>query len=967
MESTWVTGTYAPSILAIRAKQISQWAENIESRSRMAVLIRKLVHSTGVGVARVDFPGYDLSEQPGWDGYVESRGQTPWIPSGASGWELGTGGDAKGKANRDYGSRLQSVSVEERANHSFIFVTPHVWTDKVEWAREKNELGDWLEVRAYDASDLEQWIEQSIPAQVWIAEQLGIPVAGYRSLDECWIRWSKVTEPYLSRSLYDSAKRAHVEKLKNWLGSSPSAPMKIAADSKDEALAFLSCLADDEQPYDESWGSRTVVFDSVEALQKLGLPLPGNLIAVSSSMDVERELASLSRDIHCILVRPRGLVDSEPGITLDRLNRDDFNAALDKMDIRNDAADRLDQESARSLTILRRRLSNLDIIRVPEWAREEHIAKQLAPMALIGAWVRGSRSDQEAAKVLARVSDYESVESDVISLLRLEDSPVWRTGQHRGVVSKLDALFAIGKYITEEQLDDFFLLAEYVLSEVDPSLELPPNQQWAAALYEKEREHSDALRTGICETLALLAAYGVDMFRRPGLEVEHRVDRLVRDLIAPSEKGELLSLHSDLPNLAEAAPGVFLNLVEADLRSDDPALHQLFSAEGDDLFSIHRHTGLLWALERLAWNPENLPRVANILAELHSAELPSNLGNTPIATLRSIFRSWIPQTAATVEQRIKALEYLAKNYPEVGWTLCIGQITLGSDYAVPNVRPRWRSDASGAGYPVMEPERDDFRQNAVRMALEWADHDENTLGDLVDRMEGLTEEEQDTLLDLIEDWTGNSDSDVAKSNLWNRLRLKRRGSVSDEGRLQAAIERLTPTDPVMQHEWMFSWEWDHYPETYMDDVYDFEARDRYILSQRLEALGQIWNARAFEGISTLIEKHPETSHFVGSLIPRVLSGEPETLSAFVRDCIQEGEQDTRSAHAHCLRAVLQATDPADRKRIADSVEVGLGNEALLFLFLCMPFRGATWRLLDHQPEDFRKSLLGESHPCGIQF
>jgi hypothetical protein len=45
--------------------------------------------------------------------------------------------------------------------------------------------GDWKAVRAFDASDLEQWLEQSIPAQVWLAEQLALPVNGHESWSGC--------------------------------------------------------------------------------------------------------------------------------------------------------------------------------------------------------------------------------------------------------------------------------------------------------------------------------------------------------------------------------------------------------------------------------------------------------------------------------------------------------------------------------------------------------------------------------------------------------------------------------------------------------------------------------------------------------------------------------------------------------------------------------------------------------------
>ena len=960
------TGTYAPSILTIRAKQIEGWADNIEARSRLAVLTRRLVYSTGYGITRADFPGYDNAERHGFDGTVESTGQTQWVPGGRSIWELGTGAKPARKANSDYRDSLTSMPPEERAECSFIFVTPRSWPAKVKWESEKNKLGDWRGVRAYDASDLEQWTEQSAPAQVWLAEQVGNPVTGYRSLEECWRQWSEVTEPTLSRSVFDPAMRAHAEKIGQWLGSQAPDPIVIAADSYDEVLAFLSCLVEDDRSKNESWGSRTVVFDTQESLKKLARSLPSSIVCVSSDMDVERELATLCRGSHCIFVRPRGLLDSEPDITLDRLSREDFRTALTEMNVSCDETDRLDRESGRSPTILRRRLSKQGIIHAPAWAREEDTARKLVPLALVGSWHYDSRPDREVVRTLARTGSYETIESTIISLLHKEDSPVWSIGEYRGVVSKLDSLFAIGRHITEQQLDDFFVIAEYVLSEFDPALDLPPGEQWAANIYEKVREHSSALRAGICETLVALGAHGSDILRRPALEVESRVGRLVGDLLGPPDVDKLMSLHSDLPNLAEAAPAAFLDMIERDLRSDDPVLFQLFSPDVDTMFGVHRHTGLLWALERLAWDPENLIRVAKILAELCLARLPNNLVNTPLNALKAILRFWMPQTAATVAQRIKVLEVLTSSYPDVGWDVCIDQVPR-STFGMYNERPRWRSDASGVGLQMAgQSEMDQFRDSAVCLALGWSGHDENTLGALVDAADRLSSAEQNSLWDAIDEWSREAVCESGRASLWNRLRMMRPDAIHDQQRIRKAIQGLTPTDPVMRNEWMFSWNWMNYPNVRMKDIADFEAAERLMQNRRIEALQEIWADRGFEGISVLIEQSEEAPHFAGRLMHRVLR-DLEALSSFVRDCVEARSDENMTRVAKFLRSLLQSCDPENFQIIVGELEPTLEEDDLCFLFLCMPFGSSTWRILDALPEAFRREYWKRVFPSGFNY
>lgn len=136
------TKTYIPPFLAIKANAIETWAsQTIPARIRLAVFLRTLVHSTGIGLIKVDFPGNDDAERSGWDGIVEASEGTPWIPEGISGWEFGTTADIKGKADDDFAKSVKAVDKDERKRTTFVFVTPRRWTGKAKWiaaAKAKN-------------------------------------------------------------------------------------------------------------------------------------------------------------------------------------------------------------------------------------------------------------------------------------------------------------------------------------------------------------------------------------------------------------------------------------------------------------------------------------------------------------------------------------------------------------------------------------------------------------------------------------------------------------------------------------------------------------------------------------------------------------------------------------------------------------------------------------------------------------
>ncbi len=539
---------YVPNFLSIKARQIHDWPKgNLDARNHLPVLLRRLIHSTGHELRQVDFPGYDNAQRKGWDGWIEADAATAWIPAGNSGWEFGTDDDPRGKAEKDYKARVASVPAGERADCTFVFVTPRNWPGKTEWARRKNEAQDWKSVRAFDASDLEQWLEESVPAQMWLAEKLAIPVTGFETLEHCWERWTSASTPPMTPEIFAPSITAHRGAFKAWLDKPSDRVFVVAADSRDEALAFLSCLFRDAEIAAQA-GDLAAVFDH-------------------------------SR-LHCIAIRPRNAVDSEPDIALELLRHDAFEKALAAMGLTGDDVGRLDLVSGRSPTILRRQLSGIDAIRTPAWARDPQIARTLIPMTLVGAWHAKSNADRAVLSALAS-KEYEEIESSVAELLQQDDSPVWSIGQYRGVASKIDALFAISKWITESDLTRFFKVAADVLSESDPALDLPEAQRWAAGVYGKVRNHSAALRQGVCETLVILSVHGNNLFRqRLGFDAQGHVTVLIRRLLTPLSLEKLLSHDNDLPRYAEAAPDEFLTLLETDLKKLEPVVPGLLKPAG---------------------------------------------------------------------------------------------------------------------------------------------------------------------------------------------------------------------------------------------------------------------------------------------------------------------------------------------------------------------------------------------------
>jgi len=969
-----IVRAFVPDFLIIKAIQIEGWASTVVARELLPVLLRQLIHSTGNDLRQVDFPGYDNAQRRGSDGFVESGTATPWIPEGNSFWEFGTNKNPSVKAESDYAARLNSIDPATRADSTFVFVTPRNWHGKTAWEQQKNMAKGWKAVRAFDASDLEQWLEQSVPAQIWMATQLNLPVSGFETLDYAWRHWATVCEPNLSPLIFASSITAYKNTFKNWIENPSKFPFVVSADSKEEALAFLVCLFNEKEFC--QYKDLAAIFTSSKILKSL-IESSASFIPTVCSADVERELGGAFNRLHCIAFHTRNASDAgsmKADIMLDLPDYNTFKQALVDMGMKDEDVNMLARKSGRSPTVLRRILSPNPAIRTPAWAGDKISARALVPIALIGTWDTGKKAD---CQIISHVAgrEYDEIESDVAGLLQLDDSPIWSEGLFRGIVSKIDAIFAIEAMITPAHLEKFFDVAENVLSELDPAIELPEKDRWAGAIYNKTRNYSNVLRTGICETLIILAIYGNDLFeKRLGIDVESRVSTLICKLLTPLTFEKLLSNEHDLPYYAEAAPDRFLEIIEEDLRSHDPVIYGLLKPVDSNLvFTFPSRSGLLWALECLAWKPENLVRVSNILANLAQFKITDNWANKPDASLHAIFRSWMPQTAASQEQRGKVLAMFTKSFPNVGWDLCIEQIDFGHKIGMNNYRPHWRSDASGAGQVVTTyKEIYDFAHIALELLLAWSPHTEKTLGDLVKSLQYISEEDAKRVWALIDDWSKTAD-EAAKAALRETIRQyaftrqSRHPKIRETNldRARTAYDSLCPNDVINKYAWLFANQWiqESLDET-EDENLDWQKREEKIDRLRNDAMTEIWTERGFDGVRDLIVIS-DAAGIIGHYAASCVTG-LNLQVIFIKKCLSL-DADLQSKAEWCLQGFFNSIEEDSRDELLRNAAEEMQGEDRKRLFTCTPFKATTWHLLGLYGENIRAGYWKSVMPSWGRF
>lgn len=155
------------------ATDLVQWAELQEARAKLPQLVRRLISATANGLTSLSMRAGEGVQLPGFDGFVVAQAADSHVPAGTSVWEMGVNKDPTSKANDDYGKRRQDPGGVVPDETTFVFVTPRRWSKKEEWVSQRKAEDYWKDVIAYDADDLEIWLEWAPAVHAWLSALLG--------------------------------------------------------------------------------------------------------------------------------------------------------------------------------------------------------------------------------------------------------------------------------------------------------------------------------------------------------------------------------------------------------------------------------------------------------------------------------------------------------------------------------------------------------------------------------------------------------------------------------------------------------------------------------------------------------------------------------------------------------------------------------------------------------------------------
>lgn len=682
-------------MLWINQTDLKNWAGRIGAREVFPVIIRDLILASASDIGDIKhmrFPGGESSQVRGYDGDLTIAVGSTYVPIGRSIWEFGVGADAVEKFKGDYAKRALGMGKEERAQTTFVFVTPRNWDNPrkklPDYLKQFNDKKEFKDVRFIDGAALETWLglHGAVGAKYARTVLERVPQKGVRSTDEFWTEYSARFQPRLTEAVALCARTEQAANIISHL-MGKNGQLIFVGDGPDEvsavAVAAIRTAPEADRIFLEA---RTLIVDTDEAGREVSVADRYGYVVSPSVQNVTGTLGSYGPVVSTVDFLPAGNRHAR----LERPSTRDMSNALQTMNLSEEEAEVLARKSGRSLTILERHASAAGLKR-PHWA---DAATPLMHALLAGGWNSRQNGDQQILAELSGLS-YDDFEESVRAYLNQLDSPL----DHRSGLWKLrapvDAFVSLAHLVTRKHLTNLAAAALKVFSTPEP-----PNIG-AERFGVSQAPYSSTLREGIATTLLILSA----MHEEVGLESIDDPERFVEEIVAnlPGLRDDprvILGLERQLTYLMEGTPGPLLEALEQLLEGEAPLASLIFIETSENSFPRTRLPDLMWALEMQAWDPAYLKRVALLLGKLASLDPGGRSGNRPINSLRGIFVAWMPGTNAPLSERLTTIDEITAAYPDTGWQLVVALLPKLHDMKGPTQRPRFREAGASEREPI---------------------------------------------------------------------------------------------------------------------------------------------------------------------------------------------------------------------------------------------------------------------------
>ena len=768
--------------------QIEQWADTYNAKGDFPLLIQKLVYASTTGLTKCNIPFGSAVNLGGFDGEVESIQGSAFIPQGICILEFGTNTDFKTKAEGDYATRSENdYEGLNKSETTFIFMTPRCWGNKKDWEEEKKKDGIWKDVRVYDSTLLVQWILSVPSVDIWFSQLVGMPannlISGSERLKEL-LEWKDIK---LDASFFTAGREDIAMQLKDSLCSQTIRAYR--ASSKEEAIGFILAAGmlfpENEQ---KDFYARTIVVDDKAAFRHMGIQK--GVINLVPEFDDPSVLFQAVANGKIVLV-PLGPGDdfNMEAVELPSPDRFRLEDALMKSGIDEEKSKRLVKDCSCNLTMIKKSLG-FPIFRV-DWLLNDDVT-EVVPALIVERWNENYDGDKDVIASLSK-KEYKDFHTSMVQWSQKPVPPVMSVGALWRITSPLSLWSDMSNHIGEEEIEELKNISVKVLTCEDET-------------------YSHQIKQGLLNSLIILAWHGNQIIKGER-SLQKTVDDVMRQVIDGASASRWNSLAKVLPLVAEASPSVFLSEVKRSLLEDDSAVMSMFNEKEGIIAPESTHPYLLWALESLAWLPEALRDVTEILLLLSEKDPGGRLSNRPFNSLVEIYLPWLPHTTATIDQRFSIIEELLKSNYSKNWDLLISLLPKKHGVSSGTHQLKWR------GYDLVAPKGATYAdiwkttEFAVEKTMAVYDEDDHRMAELIDKIEPIPSIFRKKLIVWIKETVASLTGQYPETRkelretLWYQKVIKPDNHlrITDEeiSNIKTAYEVLTPKDLVEKNKWLF--------------------------------------------------------------------------------------------------------------------------------------------------------------------
>ncbi len=853
-------------MLSVLAGDFKAWAQTGVAHSVLGEFILRLVHSSIPlsGIKHDRFLSYDSNFLSSWDGLLEIQASHPRIPNGHSVWEVSGQDNALTKIKDDFEKRKKKPLPDgwSHEESSYVAVTLRRLTEPEQLADELKTDSPWADVKVIDSQMLRDWASMYPSIESWLHDQGVGRQHSIRRLSSVWEDWRLDTDPKMSTGILLSGRSKDSAELRAKLNS-PQEVINILSESPDEVVGFIyATICLEEDLLRDHLLSRSIVINNKNDANRLRSVEPQTVVLLGEATD---KAISLSHYGHTVI---NAIGNSSSSFRMDyilrRSSREDFRTELVGMGLNDREADIQTRACGRSPSLWRvwNQMEKANPEDIPEWTKGDN-PSYLLPAIMMGGWSEKKDGDLKIVEQLTRL-DYDSYK-EKLERIQTENHPqltvindVWST------IAPAVGFAFLTPNITTGMMERFTEVVKDVFSELDPTLELEPDERPYASLHNATMMYSSWLRDGLAETILRIAMLGhkLEQFGRipNNMSSQEYVNSLISQLDGLKTDWRVItSLRNQLPILAEASPIPFLEALEDLIQGQSEDLAKIFE-EGESGFGHSFHHHFLWALERLAWNPSYLMRVSRCLISLAKIDTGGRTQNRPINSLKEIFLPWIPDTSASAEQRQKVLSTILAEEYELGWELLLELLPTHHGTSSPTNKPQWRDYGQS---DRNRPSRKDvflMYDWLVELTIGQVGRDVDRLLDLLKHYSMFSPEKQASLNRRLIDFSTSSLESAQLDAIWKALRdlIYRHRSYKDAEwamsdsvltELESILGAFSPTSPLEKVKWLFD---DQYPSIPIPSD-DFDSIDEELKRLRSEAMQLVYTTGGMDGIMSLVD------------------------------------------------------------------------------------------------------------------